>query len=211
MLLVLEGVDGSGKTTVADLLAKRIADSGKTIVKARTPGVLPYVRDLVLNPDYEVSNRARLLFFLGEMMAYVDSTISSDRFPKDTVHLLDRFFLSTYVYQVCCNRHKLPYMEYLTIEHLFTLLPKVDFTVILETTVETAKERSGARNLEFGKKDVFESSLEEEWQRRKSFYDTAETLWIASKLGVIIRIDTTNITSGQVAEQIYNRIWGALI
>lgn len=198
MFLALEGIDGSGKTTVAKLLAERVPGC----LQLRTPGhAFPQVRDLVLNPTYSLDDNARLLFFLGEMVDLNTRVIATNRDSR--LVLTDRFFLSTFVYQVWMRYEQLSSAEFVTFLKIFkALLPDTDATVILSTDAETALKRAKGHDVEFSEKDHFEAAGIEAWKRRKTIYDTSEDCAIAGKLGKIIRIDTTHITPVEVVEEI---------
>lgn len=195
MFIVLEGIDGVGKTTTLTEIQKLLPTS----ITLRTPGFRYHViRDLVLNPEYAWDNKARLMFFFGEMIDICNNVIK----PKTATEIIiaDRFYLSTYIYQVEMNKHLFTSFELNLINSMFnTFMSQIDTTIILSTDLKTSKERSSVRNQEFSGKDVFEGSSDESWLRRKSMYDKAEELGIASLLGQVLRYDTTNITPGDLA------------
>jgi thymidylate kinase len=201
MFVAIEGIDGAGKTTVCRILHETVPN----VEIIRTPGArLPGVRDLVLSKDYGLSPKCRLMFFLGEMMDVYDNIIKHQ--GKDKIAITDRFFLSTYIYQVITNAERFSVDEYATILNIFNfMLPSLDYTFVLDANIETAVERSKDHN-ESGKKDFFEDSAFEDWKRRKSYYDTAEQLEIAQSLGKVIHIDT-NLND---AESVASIIRGAL-
>ena len=198
MFIVLEGIDGVGKTTALKEIQKLLP----TCTTLRTPGFrYPVIRDLVLNPDYAWDYKARLMFFFGEMVDICSNTIKPNS-PSDII-IADRFYLSTYIYQVEMNSHLFTPSERSLIDMMFTtFMSKIDITVVLSTDLKTSKERSSVRNQEFSGKDVFEGSSDESWLRRKSLYDSAEKLGIAPLLGNVLRYDTTNITPENLAYNI---------
>ena len=198
MFVALEGIDGSGKTTVANLLKSRNRGS----LMLRTPGhTLTQVRDLVLNPDYNLDHDARLMFFLAEMVDLGKHVIEPNR--HNSLVITDRFFLSTYVYQVMMRIHDLDVHKVNLFLDIFnTLLPDIDHTFILTVDIETAQNRAKGHHAEFSKKDVFEAADTQAWERRKSYYDTAKDSPIARKLGQVTYIDTAYITALEVVEEI---------
>ena len=103
-LLVLEGPEGVGKTTQAAALARRLTAAGAGEVRAyREPGGTALgeaVRGLVLDPaqgEPPVARAEALLFMAAR--AQLMARVRDDLAGGATV-LLDRFFLSTYAYQV---------------------------------------------------------------------------------------------------------------
>lgn len=198
MFVALEGIDGSGKTTVANLLGDRQRGS----YMLRTPGhTLTQIRDLVLNPNYNLDHDARLLFFLAEMVDLGKNVIAPRR--DSGLVITDRFYLSTYVYQVMMRLHELSISKVNLFFDIFDLLlPNIDHTFILTVDIETAQNRAKGHHVEFSKKDVFEAADAEAWERRKSYYDTAKDSPIARKLGQVTYINTEHITAIEVVEEI---------
>src|SRR5437762_2903023 len=101
-LVVLEGVEGVGKTTQIRLLAERIATAGIPCVAVREPGGTPVgddIRDILLHPEQEISPATEALLFMASRAELVAREIRPD-FVEGRVVLVDRFFLSTYAYQI---------------------------------------------------------------------------------------------------------------
>ena len=66
MIVAIEGIDGSGKSSVCDELFQMIQFNSEYI---RTPGGgIKEIRDIVLNPDNKIHNLSKLLMFLSEMI-----------------------------------------------------------------------------------------------------------------------------------------------
>lgn len=198
MFITIDGIDGAGKTTVCNILAERHPES---VMLLRTPGYsLPHIRDLVLNPEYSLDKKARIMFFLGEMVDINANTLSKLRNNK--IIISDRFYVSTYVYQFITQIKYFTMAERRVVLDIFNvLLPTIDNTFILTTDINTALDRAKGHN-EFTSKDVFEAAAVEEWERRKAIYDTIEESYIAPKLGKVSVIDTTNLTAEEVADEI---------
>ena len=193
MIIAIEGIDGAGKTTVAKILQEMLPQAAYI----RTPGArLPHVRDLVLGPEHDLDNTARMFFFLGEMIDI------SNHFLTHPYIILDRFYLSTYVYQVMMRKDVLSKEQIDNITALFhCFLPKVHRTFILNVDIKTARSRANGHD-----KDVFEMAGDKVWHMRKSYYDEAETLAIAPLLGQITYINTVIQSADQVAHTIYDMV-----
>lgn len=86
-IIALEGIDGCGKTTLVDELAKAF-DGDARVVFLHTP-IAPF-RELrqSLNP----ANKAETFWFYQASNSHLARTLSSDR-----VYVLDRFIYSTYI------------------------------------------------------------------------------------------------------------------
>lgn len=193
MIITIEGIDGAGKTTVAKILQEMLPQAAYI----RTPGArLPHVRDLVLSPEHDLDSTARMFFFLGEMIDI------SNHFLTHPHIILDRFYLSTYVYQVMMRKDVLSKEQIdIITAMLHCFLPKVHQTFILNVDIKTARARANGHD-----KDVFEMAGDKIWNMRKSYYDEAKTLGIAPLLGQITYIDTLTQNAEQVAQTIYNMV-----
>ena len=203
MLVVIEGLDGAGKSTVCDELFMQLNTSCQF---HRTPGGgISAVRDLVLNPDIDMDKTARMFFFLGEMI-HINNRFNL-RDTSGKLIIFDRFYISTYVYQFLMRMDDFSNKEIGVIKDIFrTFMPKIDLSVILTVDINTALQRSG-KFFEYGKRDVFEADDVAIWKNRKNFYDSIElSEAMRNKMGEVVRIDTTNISQKEVAEIIKGKI-----
>ena len=102
LFLALEGVEGSGKTTPARLLAEHLRALGLDVVAAREPGSTPLgerVRETVLmDVALHVPARSELFLMLAARAAFVDQVVRP-ALERGAVVLADRFELSTLAYQ----------------------------------------------------------------------------------------------------------------
>lgn len=100
-LLVFEGAEGVGKSTQVARLAAACAAAGVPAASYREPGATALgerVRALLLDPAAEVDPRAEALLFMAaraQLVARVPADLATG-----TLVVLDRFFLSTYAYQI---------------------------------------------------------------------------------------------------------------
>lgn len=100
-LLVFEGAEGVGKSTQVAQLAERLRAGGHPCESYREPGATPLgerVRALVLEPAAEVRPAAEALLFMAARAQLV--ALVRERLAAGVTVVLDRFFLSTYAYQV---------------------------------------------------------------------------------------------------------------
>lgn len=99
--LSLEGVDGVGKTTQAQLLAEWLRSRGLKVTTCRDPGGTPpgdRVRQILLDPSLSVPPVAEMFLFQASRALLVDQVIRPAWMRGDVV-ITDRFLLSTVVYQ----------------------------------------------------------------------------------------------------------------
>jgi dTMP kinase len=101
-LIVLEGAEGVGKSTQLAHLASRLRTRGRTVTTVREPGGTPLgeaVRGLLLDPAGDVDGAAEALLYMASRAQLVAGVVRPALERGEDV-LLDRFFLSTYAYQV---------------------------------------------------------------------------------------------------------------
>lgn len=101
LFLVLEGVEGSGKTTQARRLARRLGDRGVGHTVVREPGGTEAgerIRDVVLDPDLDVAPETELLLLLAARAEFVRRRVEP-ALARGEVVLADRYQLSTFAYQ----------------------------------------------------------------------------------------------------------------
>jgi dTMP kinase len=147
VFVTLEGVDGSGKTTQAALLAETLAARGHSCVLTREPGGLgacEQVRDLLKKPPSpDWTPLARLLLFLAARHQHVVHHVRPCLERGQWV-VCDRFSDSTRVYQGD-GTTGLPgsLFQGLLEQGADHLVP--DLTFMVDVPPEVARQRLGAR------------------------------------------------------------------
>ena len=100
--LVIEGPDGSGKTTLARRLIRAYRSSGWVVCPVREPGgtkLSERVRRLVLDvKGTAMGGRAEMFLYLAARAQLVDDVIRP-ALARGEMVIADRFSLSTYAYQ----------------------------------------------------------------------------------------------------------------
>lgn len=144
-LIVLEGGEGSGKTTQLRRLSSRLEARAVTHVCLREPGGTALgteVRRLLLDRASDIDPRAEALLFMASRAQIVDREIRPALARGDVV-LLDRFFLSTYAYQI--GGHGLPEADVRHANHFATggLVP--DITILLSFPAREGLDRAASR------------------------------------------------------------------
>jgi dTMP kinase len=99
-LIVLEGLDGSGKSTQLPRLARRLAASGREVVTTREPydcAAGQRIRELAQR-HVPVAAAEELALFVEQRRVHVHERIAP-ALARGAVVLSDRYFLSTVAYQ----------------------------------------------------------------------------------------------------------------
>jgi dTMP kinase len=151
-LIVLEGPEGVGKTTQVARLATWLSKAGTRVVALREPGGTPLgevLRNAVLHSDMEIAPTAESLVFMAARAQLVASEIKP-ALAKGATVLLDRFFLSTYAYQVAGRG--LGAADVVAANYLATSGLRPDLTILLvlptDVGLARAKSRSGHDRIE---------------------------------------------------------------
>lgn len=100
--MVLEGAEGVGKTTQARHLAAALRAAGEVVSACREPGDTPVgeqVRALLLDPGLSPTPAAEALLFLASRAELLQRVVRP-ALARGEIVVLDRFFLSTYAYQI---------------------------------------------------------------------------------------------------------------
>lgn len=186
-LIVIDGLDGSGKTTQFELIQKILSDRGIT-VKA------------ISFPEYDKPSSTLVKMYLGgefsknaeDVNAYASSSFYAvDRYASyklywekdyidDKLILASRYVSSNAIHQMV----KLPeeeweqYLEWLIdYEHIKMNIPKADKVIFLDMPIEISQKLLSQRyNGDENKKDIHESNVEYLHRCRKSALFAAEKL-----------------------------------
>jgi dTMP kinase len=105
-LLVFEGPEGAGKSTQIARLGELLAASECPHLIVREPGGTPvgeHIRALLLDPSGDLVPAAETLLFLASRAELVARVISP-ALQAGRLVIVDRFFLSTYAYQIAGRR-----------------------------------------------------------------------------------------------------------
>jgi dTMP kinase len=184
---VFEGVEGSGKSTQLDRLTGHLARAGVPFAAFREPGgtsLGDQIRRLLLDPASQVSARAEALLFMASRAELLTREVRP-ALARGAVVLLDRFFLSTYAYQI--GGRGLPETDVRATNLMATegLVPDLTLLLTLSSTEGLARTmgRGGADRMELSG-DAFHARVE------RAFREFATAEWQASheECGPIVAI-----------------------
>ena len=148
--ITFEGIDGVGKSTQIQLLAEKIRALGYEVVLTREPGgtaIAERVRQIVLDPDLQLSVRTEALLFMAARSEHVEQIIRP-ALAVGKVVLCDRFCDSTFVYQGLTQGKKveeLTQLRALNLQATDGVLP--DLTVVLDADPEVLLQRRSERGV----------------------------------------------------------------
>jgi dTMP kinase len=100
--IVLEGQESAGKSTQAPRVLDWLAERGVDAMLLREPGGTDAgekIREMVLHVPFQLTAAAEALLFMASRAELIDRVIKPALHEGRSV-ILDRFFLSTYAYQV---------------------------------------------------------------------------------------------------------------
>jgi dTMP kinase len=160
-LIVFEGAEGAGKTTQIRLLAERLKAARISYIAMREPGGTPVgdaIREILLHPGEEITAATEALLFMASRAELIAREILP-ALVEGKVVLLDRFFLSTYAYQIFGRG--LPETEIRSANRLATADLVPDLTLLLDVPAAEGLGRADAR----GARDRMERSGDDFHQR----------------------------------------------
>jgi dTMP kinase len=102
MIIVFEGAEAVGKSTQVRRLVDWLRGDGMDVVAVREPGgtaVGDELRRMVLDPSMTLGSRTEALMFMASRAELVEQVIRP-ALAGGKVVVVDRFFLSTYAYQI---------------------------------------------------------------------------------------------------------------
>ena len=189
-LIVFEGVEGAGKSTQLQRLVGRLARAGVAHRAFREPGGTPIgdaVRDLVLHPRWSVTPRAEALLYMASRAELVAREVEP-ALTAGTIVLLDRFFLSTYAYQIAGRGLSESDVRSANMMATQGLVP--DVTILLTLRADVGLERAKRR----GEADRIEQSGREFHARvEAAFAEFSTPGWQLTheECGPIVAVDAT--------------------
>lgn len=144
LFITLEGGDGSGKTTQAQLLTDWLEEGGRTVVRTREPGgtdVGVEIRQIVLHHRGEVDPRAEALLYAADRAQHVGTKLRPALARGDVI-VQDRYLDSSVAYQGAGRVLGATEVRDLSMWAAEGLLP--DLTVLLDLDELTARARLDA-------------------------------------------------------------------
>jgi dTMP kinase len=146
-LIVVEGPEGSGKTTQAHFLAKSLKQAGIAAKLTREPGdtnVGNAIRRILLEAEDDLSFVTELFLFEASRAAWVDQIVKPAIAQGYTI-VTDRSFISTLAYQGYAGDIALESVSFANSLAMQGIIP--DLVMILDIDLEMMYKRMSYREL----------------------------------------------------------------
>ena len=173
IFIVLEGIDGAGKSTQAKLLRLWFEERGYEVVLTKEPTDTPFgklIRKLVLTGGREgiidgakISHEAEALLFAADRAEHVDKLIRP-ALESGKVVISDRYFYSSLAYQWARGLD----LEWLIDLNRFAIRP--DLVLLLDLPVKESMKRIRTRSI----KSEFDKIVELQRKVRENYLKLAE-------------------------------------
>jgi dTMP kinase len=147
IFVTFEGIEGSGKSTQAELFIRWLKEKGKEVLSLREPGSTKLgekVRDILLfsEPD-QISDSAELLLFLAARAQIVEEKIKP-ALDNGSIVVLDRYSDSTFAYQGYAGVIAVETIREINAFATAGISP--DITFILDIDIEEGLKRAGCKD-----------------------------------------------------------------
>ncbi len=140
--ITVEGIEGVGKTSNVNFIAKYIHDAGFDVIVTREPGGTPVaeaIRGIILSEfDEQMFGETELLLLYAARLQHVENVIKP-ALKKGQWVVCDRFTDATYAYQGAGRGVPIERIDELSHWTLGDFEP--DWTILLDAPVELAFER----------------------------------------------------------------------
>jgi dTMP kinase len=191
LFITFEGVDGSGKTTQAELLAAQLRSEGREVVATREPGGTELgerIRDLVLHGG-EITPWAEAALFAAARAQLVDEVIRP-ALARGADVVCDRYIDSSLAYQGLARGLGVEHVLQLNLLVTGGLLPDRTFLLRLPAD-EAARRRSSEPDRLERESDEFAGEVERAYEELAEIFGrrvvAADGARSASELARFIR------------------------
>lgn len=146
LFITLEGTEGSGKSTVSNIIEQFLIENNRKVIKLRQPGgslICEKIRDLVLNiHDEKLDDKAELFLMYASRVQLVQSIIKP-KLAQGYDVICDRHDLSTFAYQGGARGIDLNLIKSLSKIALGDFKP--DLTILLDIDPKLGMQRVAQR------------------------------------------------------------------
>jgi len=145
--IVVEGIDGSGKSTMAARVAEALRRRGRKALRTREPGGTPLgerIRELLLDrKNSAMVPHAELFLFMASRAQLVDQVVRPS-LARGIDVVCDRYYYSTAAYQGAAGRVGIDTV--ITVAEKIAKFQRPDLVLLLDLDPALARRRDGIRN-----------------------------------------------------------------
>ncbi len=147
-IIVFEGFEGTGKTTIAKKLLKYLKNNNKKAILLREPGgtkISEKIRRILLDcKNKNIDKKTELLLYLASRAQLISEKIKF-LLKQNYLIILDRFYLATYVYQGYVRALNIKLIK--TINDFVIEGIKPDITILLSASLKISFQRIKKRKI----------------------------------------------------------------
>ncbi|MES2476429.1 MAG: dTMP kinase [Verrucomicrobiota bacterium] len=185
LFIVIEGIDGTGKSTQAARLADWFRNQGREVVHSREPTDGPWGKKLRESAATgRLSPEDELEYFLNDRRQHVEEVIAPS-LAAGKVVILDRYYFSTMAYQ---GARGFDPVEIRRKNEAFAPVP--DLLLIMDLDVDAALGRIGARG-----------DTANEFEKRENL-ERCREIFLSLRDEPFVRVIDTDGTLDEVSERI---------
>jgi dTMP kinase len=140
LFIVIDGIDGCGKSTIGRLTFQYLQGLSINVVLTREPGGSPFfepIRRMLLKSESSIETLTETLLFFADRYEHIKKIIEPSLHANINV-ICDRFIASTYAYQCFGSGADINLVNTLK-EHIVSFEP--DITIILDIDIHLALKR----------------------------------------------------------------------
>ncbi|HTZ64692.1 MAG TPA: dTMP kinase [Solirubrobacteraceae bacterium] len=144
-LITIEGLDGAGKSTLAERLVPALELRGRAVELLREPGGVPLserIRELVKDPSASIDARTEALLYAAARSQLVYERVRP-ALERGALVLLDRFVDSSLAYQGAARKLGVEQVRAINLFATGGLVP--DRTLLLRVSAEQGRARLDSR------------------------------------------------------------------
>jgi dTMP kinase len=201
LFVVLDGIDGTGKSTQCRLLADWLRGQGHTVTECVEPGSTPIgeeLRAILLGHRHELALRTEALLFMAARAELVERVIRP-ALAAGQVVISDRYLLANIVYQG--HAGGLDADTLWEVERFVTGGLEPDLTLVLDLPVESAIARRGR---EADRKERPDTAYHE--RVRRGFLSEAKKR--PDRIRVIDAAPAANVVQAAIRTEVGRRLTG---